>query len=186
MEPALPLRAALVPDPEAAGRTGPQEEATKPDMALRFWKRTGTLLVVLNALLVGADWVMAFYVYPRLPSRLAARMAVFGWEFGPRTKSVLFFLVPFVQMLVNLTAVTVGRVAAFLPRDRRLGALREEHISMAMIFINVVFIHLERNVISLAYAGRSSLNFTYLVTLGVIIVLIFFYYRLRRKTAWHR
>ncbi len=151
-----------------------------PEAPLKFWKRTRTFLVVLNALLLVADWTMAFYVYPRLPSPMAARLAVFGWEFGPRTKSVLFYLVPFVQTLVNLTAVTVGRVAAFLPRDRGLGALREEHISMAMIFINVVFIHLERNVISLAYAGESSLSATYLVALGVILVLIYLYYRVRR------
>ena len=151
--------------------------------SLKFWKRTRPFLVVLNAVLVVAAWVMAFYTYPRIPSPMASRLAVFGWEFGSRTKSLLFYLVPFVQTLVNLTAVTVGRVAAFLPRDRRLGALREEHIFMAMIFINVVFIHLERNVISLAYAGQSSLSAIYLLTLGVILVLIYLYYRLRRKMS---
>jgi hypothetical protein len=148
-------------------------------MALRFWKRTRLFLVILNSLLVASAWVMAFFTYPRIPSPMAARLSVFGWEFGTRTKSVLFFLIPFVQTLVNLTAVTVGRVAAFLPRDRRLGALREEHISMAMIFVNVVFIHLQRNIISLAYAGQSSLNLTYLVTLGVVLILIYLYYRVR-------
>ncbi len=149
---------------------------------LKFWKGTRTFLVILNTLLVVADWIMAFYTYPRIPSPMAARLAIFGWEFGPQTKSVLFYLIPFVQALVNLTVVTVGRVAAFLPRDRGLGALREEHISMAMIFINVVFIHLERNVISLAYAGESSLSSTYLVTLGVILVLSYLDYRVRRRT----
>lgn len=146
---------------------------------LRKWTRP--FLLGLNVILVLAAWAMAFYTYPRIPLTMPARLAILGWEFGTRTKSVLFFLCPFFQTLLNLTVVTLGRVAAFLPRNRRLGALREEHISMALIFVNVVFIHLQRNVISLAYAGRASLNATYLVTLGVIIVLIYMLYRLRLR-----
>lgn len=155
-------------------------------MSLNFLKKTVPFLVVLNILLLVAAWIMSFYSYPRVPSTMAARLAVFGWEFGPRTRSLLFFLCPVLQTLLNLAAVAAGRMAAFRSRSAGLGALREEHLYMGMIFLNVILIHLERNVIALAYAGRSSLNFTYLVTLAVIIVLIFFYYRLRRKMTPHR
>ncbi len=148
-------------------------------MTLNFWKKTGTFLVALNILLLVAAWVMTFYSYPKVPAAMAARLGIFGWEFGPRTKSLLFFACPFVQTLLNILAVVAGRLAAFRSRNPRVGALREEHLAMAMIFVNVVLIHLERNFIALAYLGKTSLNKTYLITLGVIIFLIYLYYRLR-------
>ena len=152
-------------------------------MALNFGKKTGTFLVALNVLLLVAAWIMTLWSYPRIPETMAARLGVFGWEFGPRTKSPLFFLFPVIQTLLNLTAVAAGRAAASRSRKARLGALRQEHIYLGTIFANAAFIHLQRNIISLAYLGKASLNTTYIVTLAVILVLIYFYYRIRTKSG---
>jgi uncharacterized membrane protein len=151
-------------------------------MVLNFRKKAGTFLIALNILLLVAAWVMALYAYPRIPATMAAPLSVLGLQLGSKTKSVLFYLCPVVQTLITMTAVAVGRVAALRSRDARLGALRQEHIYMGMVFVNVIFIHLERNVISLAYLGRSSLNTAYFITLAVIVFLIYLYYRVRLKT----
>jgi predicted small integral membrane protein len=152
-------------------------------MTLGFWKKTGTFLVALNVLLLVAAWIMALWSYPRIPATMAARLGVFGWEFGSRTKSPLFFLCPIIQTLLNLMAIAAGRVAASRSRNARLGALRQEHIDMEMIFVNAALIHLQKNIISLAYLGRPSLNTIYLVTLAVILFLICFYYRIRIRSG---
>jgi predicted small integral membrane protein len=151
-------------------------------MTLNSCKRTCTFLVTLNILLLVAAWIMALWSYPSLPATMAARLGVFGWEFGSRTKSPLFFLCPVIQTLFNLLAVAAGRVAASRSRNARLGALRQEHIYLGMIFVNAVLIHLQRNFISLAYLGKASLNTIYLVTLAVIPLLIYFYYRVRIRS----
>jgi hypothetical protein len=152
-------------------------------MTLTFWKKTGTFLIALNILLLVAAWIMALWSYPRVPATMAARLGVFGWEFGSRTKSPLFFLCPVIQTLFNLTAVAAGRVAASRSRNASLGALSQEHIYLGMIFVNVILIHLQRNIISLAYLGKASLNTIYLVTLAAILFLIYFYYCIRIKSG---
>ncbi len=151
-------------------------------MPLGSWKKTGTFLVVLNILLLIASWRMALSSYPKVPATMAARLGIFGWEFGPGTKSALFFLFPLIQTLLNLLAVAVGRGAASGSRNIRLGALRQERIYMEMIFVNAVLIHLQRSIISLAYLGKPSLNMLYLGALVVILFLIYFYYRIRIKS----
>jgi hypothetical protein len=150
-------------------------------MTLNFWKKPGAFLVALNILLLVVAWIMALWSYPRVPTTMAAQLAVFGWEFGSRTKSPLFFLCPVIQTLLNLTAVAASRVATSRSRNARLGALRQEHIYMGTIFVNVALIHLQKNIVSLAYLGKASLNTIYLVTLTVILFLIYFYYRIRIK-----
>jgi len=152
-------------------------------MPVNFWKKTGTFLAALNILLLVAAWIMALWSYPRVPATMAARLSVFGWEFGPRTKSPLFFLCPVIQTLFNLMAAAAGRVAASRSRNASLGALRREHIYLGTIFLNVALIHLQRNIISLAYLGESSLNTIYIVTLAVILFLIYLYYRVRIKSG---
>jgi len=53
---------------------------------------------------------------------------------------------------------------------------------MEMIFVNAILIHLQRNIISLAYLGESSFNRLYLAALGVILFLIYLYYRIRIRS----
>ena len=151
-------------------------------MPLGFWKKTGTFLLALNILLLAAAWVMALSSYPEVPATMAARLGVFGWEFGPRTKSILFFVFPVIQTLLNLMAVAAGRLSASGGRNIRLGALRQERFYMEMIFANAILIHLQRNIISLAYVGESSINRLYLAALGVILFLIYIYYRIRIRS----
>jgi hypothetical protein len=151
-------------------------------MVLNFWKKAGAFLVALNIVLLAAAWTMALYAYPRIPAVMAAPVSLLGLRLGSKTKSFLFYLCPVVQTLLTMAAVIVGRVAALRARDARRAALCREHVALAMIFVNVIFIHFERNVISLAAVGQSSINTAYLVALAVIVFLIYVIYRLRLQS----
>jgi len=148
-------------------------------MALETKKVNRILLLGFNLILLAAAWVMALTAYPKIPETMPARLGFFGLEFGPETKSPLFFLCPFVQSVLTLAVLAVGRyLAARSPRPR-LAELREEHASMAMIFINSAFIHLERHLIGLAVLGTPVLNKVYFFGLLAVLPLLYFYYRLR-------
>ncbi len=140
-------------------------------MDLKLWKWTRPFLVFLNIILLVAALVMTFRAYGRVPQSM---------------KAPFFFLWPIVQAVLNLAAVILGRRAASRSRVAPIGPLREEHIYMGMIFLNVILIHLERNVISLTLLGQSSLYPTYLITLAVILGLIYFLYRLRLQALSRR
>jgi uncharacterized membrane protein len=119
------------------------------------------------------------FAYPKIPATMPARLALFGLEFGPATRSLLFFLCPFVQSLLTLAVLAAGRYLASRSRKTRLAELREEHASMAMIFVNSAFIHLERHLIGLAVLGTPVLNEVYFFGLLAVVPLLYFYYRLR-------
>ncbi len=110
---------------------------------------------------------------------MPARLALFGLEFGPATRSPYFFLCPFVQSLLTLAVLAAGRYLASQSRRPRLAELREEHASMAMIFVNSAFIHLERHFVGLAVLGIPVLNKVYFFGLLAVVPLLYFYYRLR-------
>jgi uncharacterized membrane protein len=150
-------------------------------MALVSSRKSRLFLMALNGLLVVLVWVMALTTYPRIPEVMPARLEVLGWVFGPRTKSLLFFLFPLLETLLSLLTALAGRLAAF--GRSRAGELRREHLYMALVFVNVAFIHLERNVIARAFLGRTTFNRTYFITLLVMIVLICLYYRVRARSV---
>jgi len=148
-------------------------------MALETKKINRILLLGFNLILLAAAWVMALTAYPKIPETMPARLGFFGLEFGPATRSPLFFLCPFVQSVLTLAVLAAGRyLAARSPRPR-LAELREEHASMAMIFLNSAFIHLERHLIGLAVLGTPVLNRVYFFGLLAVLPLLYFYYRLR-------
>ncbi len=148
-------------------------------MALETKKVNRLLLLGFNLILLVAAWVMALSAYPKIPATMPARLALFGLEFGPATRSLFFFLCPFVQSLLTLAVLAAGRALASRSRRPRLAELREEHTSMAMIFVNSAFIHLERHLIGLAVLGTPVLNKVYFFGLLAVVPLLYFYYRLR-------
>ena len=148
-------------------------------MALETKKVNRLLLLGFNFILLVAAWVMALLAYPKIPATMPARLAFFGLEFGPATRSLVFFLCPFVQSLLTLAVLTAGRYLASRSRRPRLAELQEEHASMAMIFVNSAFIHLQRHLIGLAVLGTPVLNKVYFFGLLAVVPLLYFYYRLR-------
>jgi len=148
-------------------------------MALETKNINRLLLLGFNLVLLVAAWVMALSVYPKIPTRMPARLGFFGLEFGPPTRSLLFFICPIVQSLLTLVVLAVGHSLASRSQKPRLAALRQEHVSMAMIFVNSAFIHLERHLIGLAVLGTPVLNKAYFFGLLAVIPLLYLYYRLR-------
>jgi uncharacterized membrane protein len=148
-------------------------------MALETKKINRLLLAGFNLVLLVAAWVMVLYTYPKIPATMPARLGFFGLEFGPATKSLFFFLCPLVQSLLTLAVLAAGRFLASRSRRPRLAELREEHLSMAMIFVNSAIIHLEKNLVGLAVLGTSVLNKTYFFGLLAVVPLLYLYYRLR-------
>ncbi|MDH4197921.1 MAG: hypothetical protein OEW05_10965 [Candidatus Aminicenantes bacterium] len=148
-------------------------------MALETKTINRLLLLGFNVVLLVAAWVMALSAYPKIPATMPSRLALFGLEFGPATKSLLFFLCPLVQSLLTLAVLAAGRYLASRSPRPRLAELREEHASMAVIFVNSAFIHLERHLIGLAVLGTPVLNRIYFFGLLAVVPLLYLYYRLR-------
>ncbi len=148
-------------------------------MALETKKINRIILLCFNLVLLLAAWIMALSAYPKIPSTMPARLGLFGLEFGPPTKSPLFFLCPFVQSLLTFAVLAAGRFLVSRSPRPRLAELREEHLSMAMIFVNSAFIHLEKNLIGLAVLGTSVLNKGYFFGLLAVVPLLYLYYRFR-------
>lgn len=148
-------------------------------MALETKRINRLLLLGFNTVLLVAAWGMALMAYPKIRATMPARLSLFGLEFGPATKSPIFFLWPFVQTLLTAAVLAACRYQASRSRWPRLAELREEHASMAMIFVNSAFIHLGRHFVGLAVLGTPVFNKLYFFGLLAVVPLLYFYYRLR-------
>jgi len=148
-------------------------------MALETKRINRLLLLSFNIILLVAAWAMALMAYPKIPATMPARLELFGLEFGPPTRSLAFFLCPLVQTVMTLAVLASGRYLASRSQRPRLAELREEHVSMAMIFVNSAVIHLERHLVGLAVLGTPVLNKVYFFGLLAVVPLLYLYYRLR-------
>ncbi len=151
-------------------------EPPRMDFVERLRRLSPLLLMVFNGILVVAGWSLAIYVYPRLPSRIPLWLRASPGDPRLFAKSGLFFLYPLAQ-----TAVVAGLALLAERRGRRaptcrLSLLRREHMYLSLIFVNLVFIHLQRSVIGLS-VGVFTLSWPYLAALSAFIVVIYFYYR---------
>lgn len=155
-------------------------------------RHTVSLLMAGNIALVLAAWIAALYAYPRLPQKIPLWLNFSGGPSVLSDKSLLFFLYPLTQTFLAATLLVLPSLiptGAFLPvRGRALltdastrlfREMKKEFIYLILIFVNLVFIHLQTSLIFLAHDIEQGFNKFYFVSLFAIIILLLPYYRLR-------
>lgn len=153
-----------------------------------------TLLFASNIFLVFLGWIMAFYVYARLPQQIPFWLNFFGQDVIKGTKSPLFFLYPLIQTLFFLgfwllAVVGSSRKAIFegapvLSTESQsvlYSDLRKEHVYLSLIFFNLIFIHIQRSLILLAHQAEKGVMELYFYSLFGILLVLILLYRFREK-----
>lgn len=80
-----------------------------------------------------------------------------------------------------------------LPRRKRLSSqsddqrilleLKKEFLCLTLIFINLIFIHIQRTIILMAHQKAAGINRVYFCVALALIVLLIPYYRIRVKAV---
>jgi len=148
-----------------------------------------------NLLLLGVAWVVSIMAYGRLPQEIPTWLSL--WKSGHAWvgKSLVFFICPASQVVFFIVLLSLARIF-FIKAPRtdngnppwdaektaRLLGLKKEVAYLALIFVNLVFIHLQTSLILLAHRVSAGINRYYFPTLFAMIIFILGpYYRLRRK-----
>jgi hypothetical protein len=163
----------------------------------RYRAVTIRLLVGANVLLLAIAWVLAVYGYIRLPERVASWLSL--WKGGQPlvAKSLAFFIYPVGQLIVFFGLLALAKALFLRPSEpgsgpagtpsdpvkaRRVLNLKKEVAYLTLIFVNLVFIHLQSSLTLLSNQAVTGINNYYFVTLFVMIVFILGpYYRVRLK-----
>jgi hypothetical protein len=155
---------------------------------------TQRLLSAANWVLLGVSWGMSLYAYPRLQGEMASWPSVWQFNQAMVEKSMAFFLNPvlqtvfffgflaLIQKLSIRAAISPGRAEP--PGDQRAGrlrGLRNEVACLALIFFNLVFIHLQTSRILVSHRLAAGINRTYFIMLFLVLIILVPYYRLRRQ-----
>jgi len=167
---------------------------------MRFFRFSVVVLGLCNLLLLLASWVMMVYAYPRLPAEIPLWLNLAGQPVYKFHKSLIIFLYPITQTVLGLVFWLVGYLAIQKRGKSRETAdhqspvpgpvsedykryLKEEIVLLALIFFNLIYIHLERSLIWLAHGLAAGVNKAYFFSLIIILLLIIPYYRFRLKIA---
>lgn len=141
------------------------------------------LLLIFNGILLLAGWVLALVAYPRLPEQIPFWLS-WGGE-GPALypRSPLFFLYPFLQVVVFslLFALAHRRMRRF--RNPGKSPIFQEYAYLTLIFVNLMFIHVMRNLIELAHGVGRGVDTLHFLGLLAVIGMLIPYYRVRLKMA---
>ncbi len=163
---------------------------------LRRGSWTRRFLLSANLLLIGVTWAVSISVYGRLPLEVPSWLSLWKSGLAWTERSAVFFAYPAVQTV--LFSALLGLSRALLKKDagaasgvppsedegpgRRLLELKKETVLLALIFLDLVFIHLQTSLILLARGAGSGINVYYFAALLVMIAFILGpYYRLRRR-----
>lgn len=157
-------------------------------------KRALIFLALANILLLCAGWIMALYAYPHLPLKMPLWINFFGQPIMNTKKTMLFFIYPLAQTVFNLS---FWRLSKIKHEENRLfgksllnlserkftlySRLKRELIYLALIFFNLIFIHLQRSIILLAHEIEKGISEFYFYSLFGIILMLIPYYRIRTK-----
>ncbi len=157
-------------------------------------KKIFPFLFIANMLLLCLTWIMAFYAFPRLPSRIPLWISFLGQPVMLSNKSLLFFIYPFAQTGFFLI---FWRLSMFrLEGEKRTEQsflnlyqdklplytqLKKEFVLLVLIFFNLIFIHLQRSIILLAHKIEKGISGYYFYSLFGIILILIPYYRIRKK-----
>lgn len=158
------------------------------------------ILGACNLLLILASWVMMIYAYPRLPREIPLWLNLVGQPVYRFPRSPVIFLYPLVQTAGALIFWLLGFSWAKKPEESRectgragdsaekisertVTFLKKEILLLALVFYNLIFIHLERSLIWLAHGLAAGVNKFYFFGLIIFLLLIIPYYRLRLSIA---
>jgi len=153
-------------------------------------KKVLLLLKLAGWLLLGVSWLMSLYAYPRLPQKMALWLSLWRGEAVWTDKSLLFFLYSLAQTFFFLFFFLAARIFFFRESraDQRKPSwggekrpyfldLKKEVVYLALIFINLIFIHLQTSLILVSHRIGQGINKAYFYMLiGVILILIPYYY----------
>jgi hypothetical protein len=149
---------------------------------MRGRKSSVVLLQWANWILLGVSWGVTLQAYLRLPGRMVLWHSV--WREVPVVvdRSWLFFAFPLIQTAVLFGSLSLA-AAHFIGRSptEDLANLRSEVTYLELIFVNVLFIHLQTTLTLLSFSAGGGLNWSYMAIVAAIIVLIVPYYLLRRR-----
>ena len=159
----------------------------------RFQKKVNVFLRLANILLIVVSWILAVYAYPRLPQEVPFSLRAFGHEIIESHKSLWFFLYPAVQTIFVIVFLwrAKGRPLGTRPpgnpapgdngTEEALLDLRREWLLLTLIFINLIFIHLQTSLILLSHHIGRGVNEFYFFSLIAIFLVLIPYYRVRRS-----
>ena len=139
------------------------------------------ILFTFNCILLSSGWIMAFYVYPRLPQNIPLWLNFIGQQIILTEKSRLFFIYPLIQTVFVLSFLIASRIISSknpIPEEK---FLLKEYIYLSLIFFNMIFIHIQRSIIFLAFKLEKGINQFYFLSLFCFILILIPCYRLRRK-----
>jgi len=157
-------------------------------------KKSILFLSLASWLLLVLGWVMAFYAYPRLPQEMPLWLNFFGQQVIKMRKSPLFFIYPLAQTLFFFAFWFLSRVGfsrniisgkkqIFSSGSKEIffEELEKESVYLALIFFNLIFIHIQRSIILLAHQVEKGVDEFYFYTLFGILLILIPYSRLRKK-----
>src|SRR4030043_2179668 len=164
---------------------------------MRFGESGKTVLALLAFapwLLLIVSWVMSVYVYHRLPDEMALWTSLWSSHVARSAKSLAFFVYPIVQTVFFLACLVLAKVFFFgAPGldseghysqgdgNERLPGLKREVAYLGLIFLNLVFIHLQSSLILVSHGLAEGINRFYFAVLLLVLVMLVPYYRIRRQ-----
>jgi hypothetical protein len=148
------------------------------------------LLFLSGWLLLGVSWMMSVYAYARLPQKMALWLSLWKGEAVWTERSLLFFLFPVAQtffffgflLAAKKIFLKKSRPDIMAPGSERMKAarffdLKKEVLYLALIFINLTFIHLQTSLILVSHGLARGVNrFYFFMLIGVLLILIPYYY----------
>jgi uncharacterized membrane protein len=166
------------------------------DLNFRLEARKGIVWMLLgaNLLLLLLGWIVAFYTYPRLPQQMPLWLNFFGQEVIKMNKSPLFFCYPLAQTLFFVIFWLLSRIEfpkvknplqalgkSHEIQSRLYSNLMKEMVFLVLIFFNLIFIHIQRSLILLAYGVEKGVRVLYFYSLFGIILALIPLYKIRAK-----
>lgn len=144
-------------------------------------------LIICNLLLLIAGWAMAMIAYPRLPQTTLLYINFFHQSPLRFEKTEVFFVYPLAQLFLSFVFFFVSlrpKIPAKINNQQlrqRLRYLWQEQAWTALIFLNLILIHVQRSLIFLSHGLREGLQPTYFLILFVLLFFLIPAYRLRIK-----
>jgi uncharacterized membrane protein len=147
-------------------------------------RKANLILLSFNMILLTISWVMALYAYARLPARIPLWINFFGRQPDLTDKSPLFLLYVVGQTLcvgITLLFLLIRRERQNPDKPLAVRNLRKEFVLLALIFFQLLFIHIQRSLILMAHGVESGIQPLYFYSVLGIIFLLIPLYRMRLK-----
>ncbi len=149
---------------------------------MRGRKKSVVLLLWANWVLVGVSWGMSVQTYLRLPGRMALWLSV--WRETPVIvdRSWVFFIYPLIQTVVFLGGMAVaGRFFISRSDSEDIANLKAEVSYVELIFVSILFIHLQTSLIFISFGMGRGINQSYLGVIIAVLIMLVPYYHIRRR-----